>query len=90
MDISDALDLFNQYIVAEKGLSNQTSKSYMEDLKHFFEFYKDGSFKFQSAPFEIKGTWENITTEADDDLMSNVISEGDNLNFYIVYDGYGA
>ena len=41
MDISDALDLFNQYIVAEKGLSNQTSKSYMEDLKHFFEFYKD-------------------------------------------------
>lgn len=39
MEISDALDLYNQYIIAEKGLSLQTSKNYMSDLKKFFEFY---------------------------------------------------
>lgn len=39
MEINDALDLYNQYIIAEKGLSLQTSKSYMSDLKKFFEFY---------------------------------------------------
>jgi len=40
MDISDAIDLFSQYILAEKGLSRQTWQSYQEDLKHYFNFFK--------------------------------------------------
>lgn len=41
MDISDAIDLFSQYILAEKGLSRQTWQSYQEDLKHYFNFFKE-------------------------------------------------
>ena len=41
MDIVDAIDLFGQYLLAEKGLSKQTFKSYQEDLKQFFEYFKD-------------------------------------------------
>ncbi|MFA6851750.1 MAG: site-specific tyrosine recombinase/integron integrase [Bacilli bacterium] len=39
MDIKDAIDLYEQYILAEKGLSNQTVKSYLDDLKQFFLFF---------------------------------------------------
>ena len=35
MKISDGIDLFVQFILAEKGLSPQTAKSYVEDLKQF-------------------------------------------------------
>ena len=41
MEIIDAIDLYSQYILAEKGLSKQTYTSYMEDLKQFFSYYKD-------------------------------------------------
>ena len=41
MDIQDAIDLFQQYILAEKGLSKQTLSSYLDDLKLFFQFFKD-------------------------------------------------
>lgn len=40
MRISDALDLYRQYIIAEKGLSLQTANGYMDDLKRFFDFNK--------------------------------------------------
>lgn len=40
MEISDAIDLFEQYILAEKGLSKLTLTSYLEDLKHFFIYFK--------------------------------------------------
>ena len=35
MRINDAIDLYIQYILAEKGLSVQTAKSYIDDLKQF-------------------------------------------------------
>ena len=41
MEIIDALDLYSQYLLAEKGLSPQTVKNYQDDLKQFFLFYKD-------------------------------------------------
>ena len=41
MEIIDAIDLYTQYLLAEKGLSVQTVKNYQEDLKQFFLFYKD-------------------------------------------------
>ena len=41
MDISDALDLFSQYLLAEKGLSNQTLSSYLDDLKQFFLYFNN-------------------------------------------------
>ena len=35
MHISDAIDLYVQYLLAEKGLSNTTVKAYLDDLKQF-------------------------------------------------------
>jgi len=39
MDIKDATELYEQYILAEKGLSTLTVKSYLDDLKQFFAFF---------------------------------------------------
>ena len=41
MDINDAIERFQQYLLVEKGLSKQTIVSYTEDLKQFFLYFKD-------------------------------------------------
>ena len=41
MEISDAIELYQQYLFVEKGLSKQTVSSYTEDLRQFFSFAKD-------------------------------------------------
>lgn len=41
MEIADALDFFQQYILAEKGLSKQTYQSYLSDIEIFFQYFKD-------------------------------------------------
>ncbi|MCD8204921.1 MAG: tyrosine-type recombinase/integrase, partial [Coprobacillus sp.] len=41
MKISDAIDDYGQYLLADKGLSPQTKKSYFEDLKQFFTYFND-------------------------------------------------
>ena len=44
MEISDSVELFNQYLLVEKGLSKATVTSYIEDLKHFFVYFKDKKY----------------------------------------------
>ena len=39
MDISDAVELYSQYILVEKGLLPSTLNNYKEDLYHFFQFF---------------------------------------------------
>ena len=41
MEIQDAVEQFQQYLLVEKGLSKQTVISYTEDLKQFFLFFND-------------------------------------------------
>ena len=41
MEIVDAVDLFHQYVLVEKGLSPQTWISYLEDLQAFFNYFND-------------------------------------------------
>ena len=41
MEIIDALDLYQQYLLVEKGLSIQTVNSYFVDLKQFFALFPD-------------------------------------------------
>lgn len=41
MEIIDSLDLFRQYLLVEKGLSNSTLKSYFSDLKTFFTHFQN-------------------------------------------------
>lgn len=44
MDISDAVELYVQYLLVEKGLSLQTISSYKNDIKQFFEFFTDKKY----------------------------------------------
>ena len=41
MEIVDAIDLFHQYVLVEKGLSPQTWISYLEDLQAFFNYFNN-------------------------------------------------
>ena len=41
MEIIDAVDRYHQYVLAEKGLSNQTWISYLEDIQAFFNYFRD-------------------------------------------------
>lgn len=41
MDIADAVDLYKQYLLIEKGLSKQTWISYLDDLKRFFFYFEN-------------------------------------------------
>ena len=41
MEIVDAIDLFHQYILVEKGLSKQTWISYLEDIQAFFTYFSN-------------------------------------------------
>ena len=41
MDISDAIEMYSQYILVERGLLPSTLNSYKEDLYHFFQFFPD-------------------------------------------------
>ena len=41
MEIVDAVDLFHQYVLVERGLSPQTWISYLEDLQAFFNYFSD-------------------------------------------------
>ena len=41
MEIKEAISLYSQYLLAEKGLTLVTLENYLEDLKLFFRYYKD-------------------------------------------------
>ena len=41
MEITDAVDLYHQYVLVEKGLSLQTWSSYLEDIQAFFNHFSD-------------------------------------------------
>ena len=44
MEIRDSIELFQQYLLVEKGLSKVTVNSYLDDLKQFFLFFKDKKY----------------------------------------------
>ena len=41
MEIKDALDNYQQFLLVEKGLLPHTVKSYMEDLKQYFSYFNE-------------------------------------------------
>ena len=44
MEIRDAVELFQQYLLVEKGLAKQTVVNYTDDLKQFFLFFNDKKY----------------------------------------------
>lgn len=44
MEINDAIELFQQYLLVEKGLSKQTVNNYTDDLKQFFIFFENRKY----------------------------------------------
>ena len=46
MEIRDAVSLFLQHLQVEKGVSKATIENYKEDLKLFFDYFKDSQFTY--------------------------------------------
>ncbi len=44
IEIKDAVEQFQQYLLVERGLSKQTVINYTDDLKRFFELFKDKKY----------------------------------------------
>ena len=89
MEIKDAIDLFHQYLVAEKGLSPATVSSYMFDLKQFFLYFKNKKEVSDLGPYDINsflayGASIGVETSTNIRRMSSV------KQFYIFLkkDGY--
>ena len=54
MDINDAVENFQQYLLAEKGLSKQTVISYTQDLKQFFSYFENITTVEELTGYEIE------------------------------------
>ena len=52
-EIIDAVDMYQQYLLVEKGLSKQTVISYIDDLKQFFEFLPDRKYVEDLVPEDL-------------------------------------
>ena len=64
MEIIDSLDLYKQFLLVEKGLSNNTWKSYLSDLSAFFEHFNG-----------VKST-DELTSEMFNDYISFCLYKG--------------
>lgn len=53
MEINDAVDLFAQYLLVEKGLSRKTVEAYLADLKQFFLYFDDKKEVSDLSPYDI-------------------------------------
>ena len=67
MEIIDSIDMYKQYLLVEKGLSNNTWLSYLSDLNTFFACFKD-----------IKDT-----NELSEDNLSDFISSSLNKDYSV-------
>ena len=78
MRIDDALDLYSQFLIAEKGLSVQTAKSYINDIFIFASFLqKDYVEQLEAddlAPFIKFRLSNNITISTVSREMSSIKS----------------
>ncbi len=59
MEIVDAIDLYNQYLLVEKGLSINTVESYLDDLKRFFMFFPDKKDTNDLSPYDLASFLEH-------------------------------
>lgn len=53
MEINDAANLFAQYLLVEKGLSQKTVEAYLTDLKLFFAYFKDKKDTNDLGPYDL-------------------------------------
>ncbi len=53
MSINDAVELFSQYLLVEKGLSRKTVESYIADLKQFFLYFKNKKEVSDLGPYDL-------------------------------------
>ena len=65
MEISDAIEMFQQYLLVEKGLSKATIESYTDDLKQFFIF------------FNMRKTTEDLVAEDLNEFLAHQLSSVD-------------
>ena len=54
MLINDAVELFSQYLLVEKGLSRKTVEAYIADLKQFFLYFDDKQNVEDLSPYDLQ------------------------------------
>ena len=61
MEIKDAIENYVQYLAVEKGLSQLTINSYVDDIQRFLKFYKDKGEKVDTSdlgPYDLNSFLE--------------------------------
>lgn len=80
--ISDALDLFFQYLRVEKGVSNETIISYSYDLKQFFLCFKDKQYTSELNTYDIRD-FLKIQSKANRSISTILRRLSVTKNFYL-------
>lgn len=82
MEIIDALDLFSQYLLVEKGLSIDTKNAYLEDLKQFFLLFPNRKYTEDLLPTDLNDflRYELATGKSTSTALRRLSST---KNFYI-------
>lgn len=92
MEINDAIDLYIQYLLVEKGLSKATIESYRSDLTLFFNFFPDKKDVNDLEPFDINSYIANERRNSEKPLQPATLERKASSirNFYIFLkkDGY--
>ena len=89
MEINDAVELFAQYLLAEKGLSRQTVEAYLSDLKQFFIFFKDKKEVSDLSPYDLKSFMMHGASVGDEpSTILRRISSIKQFYLFLKKDGY--
>ena len=85
MDISDAIELFQQYLLVEKGLSKQTVISYTTDLKQFFDYFKVKPFIEDYTGDEISEFIQYEMSQRDNVEVSTIVRKLSAIRQFFIF-----
>ena len=71
-EIIDAVESFQQYLLAEKGLSKQTVTSYTTDLKQFFSYFYVKKYIEEYSGDEIREFLEHEVMSAEINISTTI------------------
>ena len=90
MEINDAANLFAQYLLVEKGLSQKTVEAYLTDLKLFFRYFKDKKDTEELSPYDLNSFMIYGASTGDITPSTNLRRAASIKHFYVFLkkDGY--
>lgn len=90
MEINDAANLFAQYLLVEKGLSQKTVEAYLTDLKLFFRYFKNKKDTEELSPYDLNSFMIYGASTGDITPSTNLRRAASIKHFYVFLkkDGY--